>query len=69
MTTNPKKIIEELGIGLAHVAFYFTTSLGVPFEIFEECLVRRCPNGADKLFFYLKFKEQHPELSLPDISR
>jgi len=62
----PDKTLEgikkEVEVGLATIAVYFETTLGVPLEIFQEMLETKLKTGADSLLFYMNFRNKHPEL-------
>lgn len=55
-------IKNEVSKGLAIIAFYFQTVLGIPLDTFEDMLEKRCKNDADKLFFYINFRNDKPEI-------
>lgn len=55
-------VMDELGKGLADIAFHYETVLGVPLEIFESLLEEKCPTNAHKLAFYMRYKNEKPEI-------
>ncbi len=57
-------VCKELGRGLGVISFYFLSVHGMPLEMFTDLLEKTCPSGSDKMFFYLKFRNIHPQLFL-----
>lgn len=55
-------VMDELGNGLAAIAFHYETVLGVPLEIFEDMLEEKCPTNAHKLRFYMRYRNEKPEI-------
>ncbi len=55
-------VLDEVSKGLADIAFYYQTTLGFPLEVFEEMLEEKCPTNSHKIAFYMKFKNEKPEI-------
>ncbi len=55
-------IKKETSLGLAVAAFYFETTLGIPQETFKSFLEEKCKSDAEKLLWYMNFRNDNPEL-------
>lgn len=51
----------EVSRGLADIAFYALSQLGIPLELFEEMLEMNCPTNAHKLKFYMDMRNKNPQ--------
>lgn len=57
-----KGVGAELSKGLADIAFYFETTLGIPLEIFESMLEEKCPTNLERLALYMRYRNEKPEI-------
>lgn len=55
-------IKKEVSMGLGKIAFYFLNVLGIPPEVFEDWVKEKTPTDADKLYFYMNFRNEYPDL-------
>ncbi len=53
---------EELMRGLATIAVYFSTTHGIPLEIFNQLLENNFRNKAEQLRFYMHFRNNNEAL-------
>lgn len=54
-------IRHEVETGIAKMAFWSITVLGIDYETFKDWLEENCPTNFQKIKIYMNFRNSHPE--------